>query len=79
LESYFGSGLVYAKADALPSALEQVVMCKKFTDAKEDFIHSKAASTKEELIAPWNNLMVVLQPTTSTRQWSCGAWSAGQR
>jgi hypothetical protein len=52
LESYFGSGLVYSMADALPSALEQVVMCKKFTDAKEDFIHSKAASTKEELTAP---------------------------
>jgi hypothetical protein len=52
LEGYFGSGLVYSKADALPSALEQIVMCKKFIDAKEDSIHSKAASTKEELTAP---------------------------
>jgi hypothetical protein len=52
LESYFRSGLVYSKADALPSALEQVVMCKKSTDAKGDSIHSKAASTKEELTAP---------------------------
>jgi hypothetical protein len=46
LESYFGFGSVYSKADAFPSALEQLVMCKKFTDAKEDFIHNKAASTK---------------------------------
>jgi hypothetical protein len=52
LESYFGSGSVYSKTDALPSALEQVVMCKKFTDAKEDFIYNKAASTKEETTAP---------------------------
>jgi hypothetical protein len=52
LEGYFRSGLVYSKAYALPSALEHIVMCKKFTDAKEDYIHSKAASTKEELTAP---------------------------
>jgi hypothetical protein len=52
LESYFGSGLVYSKADVLPSALEHVVMCKKFTDAKKDSIHSRAASTKEELTTP---------------------------
>jgi hypothetical protein len=52
LESHFGSGSVYSKADALPSALEQVVVCKKFTDAKEDFIYNKEASTKEESIAP---------------------------
>jgi hypothetical protein len=52
LKSYFGSGSVYSKADALPSALEQIVMRKKATNTKEDFIHSKAASTKEKLTAP---------------------------
>jgi hypothetical protein len=52
LEGHFRSGLVYSKANALPSALEQIVRGKKFTDAKEDSIHSKPASTKEELTAP---------------------------
>jgi hypothetical protein len=52
LEGYFGSGSVYSKADALPSALEQIVMRKKFTDRKEDSFHSKAVSTKEEPTAP---------------------------
>jgi hypothetical protein len=51
---------------------------QKLTDAKEDFIHNKEASTKEEPIAPRADLMVVLQPTTSMRQKSCDAWSAGQ-
>jgi hypothetical protein len=43
-------------------------MCKKIIDAKEDSIHSEPAGTKEELIALLNKLMVVPQPTTSTRQ-----------
>jgi hypothetical protein len=51
LEGYFGSGLVYFKADALPSALEQIVMRKKIIDTKEDSVHSKPVSTKEELTA----------------------------
>jgi hypothetical protein len=66
-----------SKADALPSAPEQFVLLKKLTDAKEDFIHNKEASTKEEPIAPRADLMVVLQPTTSIRRKSCNAWSAG--
>jgi hypothetical protein len=45
---------------------------------KEDLIYKKEASTKEEPIAPRADLMVVLQPTTSMRQKSCDAWSAGQ-
>jgi hypothetical protein len=78
LESYFGSGSVYSKTDALPSALEQVVVHKNLLMRKEDFIYNKEASTKEEPIAPRANLMVVLQPTTSIRQKSFDAWSAGQ-
>jgi hypothetical protein len=29
LKGYFGSGSVYAKADALPSALEQIIVHEK--------------------------------------------------
>jgi hypothetical protein len=43
--------MVYSKADALPSALEHIVMCKKIVDAKEDSIHSEPSSTKEGLTA----------------------------
>jgi hypothetical protein len=58
LEGYFGSGLVYSKADALPSALEQIVMRKKIIDTKGIPLAVEPVSTKEELTALWNKLMV---------------------
>jgi hypothetical protein len=60
LEGYFGSGSVYSEADALPSALEQVVVHKNSLMRKQDFIYNKEASTTEEPIAPRADPMVVL-------------------
>jgi hypothetical protein len=52
LKKQFESGLAYSEADALPSALKQIVVFKELTDAKEDFIYSEEVGTKEEPIAP---------------------------
>jgi hypothetical protein len=50
LKNQFKSGSAYSKADALPSALKQIVVFKELTDAKGDFIHNEEVSTKAEPI-----------------------------
>jgi hypothetical protein len=53
LENHFESGSVYSKADALPSALEQIVVFQELTDAKEDFLFTTRKQVqKGESIAP---------------------------
>jgi hypothetical protein len=79
LESYFGSGSVYSKADALPSALEQIVISTKNSQTQRRILFTnKEASTKEEPIAPRVGLTTALQSTTSIRQKSCDFWLVGQ-
>jgi hypothetical protein len=42
LKGHFRSGSVYSRADALPSAFEQIVVRKE-----------KAMDTKEDFVLPW--------------------------
>jgi hypothetical protein len=61
LESYFGSGSVYSKADAFPSALEQIVISTKNSQMQRRILFTiKEVSTKEEQIAPRVGLTTAL-------------------